>query len=387
MDANQSKKLNEVNPKEVLEAVMSRKKKEFEIKFWEVKAQAQSQEECCLCPISEAIVKIDEYCTAFELPFRRQKPTESAKKKSGSKISKTSAQMNSSSKTDTKKSIQKDKIFDSRARRWETSEDESVSQQQSISQSAATCHACDENECFAQVNRCTRSTFDSSQLNNSFLEPNDALNEFTSGKQDSRKNNDSKCAQSNTQSSIFWNTPVYRKQSENFITNSVASALESKPSIFLSKSKSQKRNPILTEKETIENPPVVIELLTLKNDSPLKSSSIKQPLIGLSTLRTSPEKKVENESKSTASDYQLTQLDELILKHLSSGEADHKKSKSRFGFCNSITDCPEKELIMSPNSLLYNFETSDFDWRKPEDDSSQQPGWRKIILDCSFTKF
>lgn len=383
MDASQSKKLNEVNPKEVLEAVLNRKKKEFEAKYWEVKAQTRPKEECCLCPIAEAIAKIDKYCATYQLVFRRQKPTECASKKTVSSCSKTSAQINKSSK----KSNQKVTVFTNHNCRWESSEDEIGSGQKSPGQSGATSNACEETECFAKVNRCTRTTFDSSQMNNSFVEPVDTHINFASGKRIGETNKDLKCAHSNAQSSPFWNTPVYRKQSENFVSNSVASALEPKPSTFLLKSKSQKRKPVLPEKETIENPPVVIELLSQKNDSLAKSGSAKQPVIGLTTVKTPTEKPAEIESQTTSVKPNFTKLDELILKHLNAVEGDHKKLKSRFKFCNTNTECPDKEPTANSTNLLSDFKASDFVWKRPEEANPRRSWLLDLILNFSFTMF
>lgn len=185
---NQSRKVNDITEKTIIENIIKFQKVEFETKFWEVK-NCVKEVITVLPPIKEVMDRIDKFCFENGLSFLRTQVSQTKSKKTASK------------KSGRRVVVE--------CRRWDETED--ISCLQSGHRSVLI----DKTKgASVKMDRVTRSTYDSQTIIDSFNEkeeePGQAephLDESTVIRTVSFENE--------LNSSLVWNSPACRKQSAN----------------------------------------------------------------------------------------------------------------------------------------------------------------------------
>lgn len=302
---------------EVLEAILARKKREFEEKFWDA-GVAREEEPCHLPTLRQTMDRISQICAENNLAFRRKRPTggEGAGKKGCGK------------------KPGKEKV-ECRPRRWESSDEEKGGPSQSNSE--ATCRVTEKLGSPKFDNRGTRSTFDSSQAANSFLV--EGLDRQNSFKVEGLSELHHEHNEVEWGGSFLWTTPAARKQSENFVSEGVAQTLLQRHQHYVVKSKSQKRSdPVvvrscldsktLTDHSFPTRPAPFVKILNPRKDKLAPNSAADPEAGGVSPFY--------------SGEGRLTELDELLIKCIHLHPPTTQRRRSRFNFCQGNSKSPAK---------------------------------------------
>lgn len=317
-DANQSKKLNEVSELEVIEAVLGRKKREFEEKFWDVSAKKED-ENCHLPSVNKIMEKVDRICTDNNLIFRHKRPVA----------------VESGCKKAVAKKLVKEKV-ECKPRRWESSDEEKAGPSQS--QSEATCRATDKACSPRYENRGTRSTFDSSQAANSFLV--EGLERQGSSKVEAFSEFQNEICEGEWGESFVWASPAARKQSENFGSENIAETLLHRHHYGAMKSKSQKRSDPIIARSVLDTKTLTDHPYHPKQAPFLKIINVKKEKFGGSPR---PKQGTHTTSRCCKDGVaRLTELDELLIKCIHIHAPTTQRRKSRFNFCQKDGQSPTK---------------------------------------------
>lgn len=313
-DAKQSKKLNEVEPVEVLEAILGRKKKEFEEKYWDA-AAGKEEEPVQLPTLRQTMEKISKICAENNMAFRRKRPlaVEGGKKGSNKKPG-------------------KEKV-ECRPRRWESSDEERGGPSQSNSE--ATCRATAKLCSPKFDNRGTRSTFDSSQAANSFLV--EGLDRQNSFKVEGLSELHNEYNDAEWGGSFVWTTPAARKQSENFVSEGVAQTLLQRHQHSVVKSKSQKRSDPVVVRTCLESKTLTDHSFPAR---PAPFVKILNPRKDKMAPNPGPDRQLECVSPFEGPEGRLTELDELLIKCIHLHPPTTQRRRSRFNFCQGSSKSP-----------------------------------------------
>lgn len=346
---------------EVLEAVLGRKKKEFEEKFWET--QAKTETECKLPSVHRVMEKISRVCQEHGLNFRHKRPVagEGSSRKAGAKKS------------------GKEK-GECRPKRWESSEERAGP---SLTQSQMTGGVTDKAASPRLEYRNTRSTFDSSQAANSFFA--DGIDIRISSKVEGLSECPLEGQEAEWGEPFLWATPTARKQSENYHPESMAESLLTKPHPGAVKSKSQKRLDPQGNRSYLDSKTMTDCQLVGKQAPFLKIIGTKKD-----RLATSPRGKAEVLIRRPIqnSSTRLTQLDELLIKCVHVHAETTKRRRSRFQFCQEGTQSPEKAAQAPVRTLIEDLvdpEAADEELSSATDTKSRLASFAEQKL--KFTKF
>lgn len=310
----------------MLEAILGRKKKEFEEKYWD-SATLKEDAECLLPPLRQTMEKISKICADNNLAFRRKRPLVEGGCKKGSN-----------------KKPGKEKV-EVRPRRWETSDEEKGGPSQSNSE--ATCRAT-EKLCSPKFdNRGTRSTFDSSQAANSFLV--EGLDRQNSFKVEGLSELHTEYNEAEWGGTFVWTTPAARKQSENFASEGVAQTLLQRHQHCVVKSKSQKRSDPVVVRSCLDSKTLTDHSFPAR---PAPFVKIIKPRKDKMAASPGADRDAESVSPFLAEQGRLTELDELLIKCIHLHPPTTQRRRSRFNFCQGNSKSPVKNLQTPVRDLV-----------------------------------